>query len=202
MKKLIALVFVLLLSGCAGSKIRREYGAPEWEPAPKSAQEAERRANYEKDRVLSVENLCFEVKGKYYGSQGMQRYFSWAKANEAGSLLRQARHENAKSAIFPLISLGAFAGASTLGYQLYLANRPEGNYPYGETERNQSYVATLGGIGLGALLGIVIRNHYQQKSHVKRIEAAESFNRQLLQRLNFEVKPFPGGGGAALNSSF
>lgn len=203
MNKLLVLAFILFLSGCAGKKIRPEYSAPEWEPAPRLAQDAVRRASYDKHRVLSVEKLYAEVGGKYYGSKGMQRYYSWAKANEAGDLLRQARHDNAKSAIFPLISVGAFAGVGVVGYQLYLTNQPRGSsYAYGDTERNQSYVAALGGIGLGALVGVFIRNHYQNRSQSKRVEAAESFNRHLLQRLNFEVRPLPGGGGASLNSSF
>lgn len=198
----MVLALVCFLAGCAGTKIQRQYGAPSWEPEPVHAVEAERREFYEMHRIRSVEDGCSEVRGKYYGSQGMQRYFLWAKANEAGSLLRQGRHENAKSAVFPLICVGAFAGASTLGYQLYLSNQPREYSYYSSSERDQSYIATLGGIGVGALVGIVVRNNFLKRSHIKRIEAAESFNRHLLKRLDFRVNPRPGGGEAGVGMSF
>jgi hypothetical protein len=206
MKKIIsALLLALLVSGCGGVNVVREYGSPRYKPVPETRSVDERKASFSQHRIASIDKNCALVDGKYYGSAGMRDYFGKAKAPEARALWQQARRDSTKSALFPLIALagGALLGSVGGAYYHSLQPRDENNYydHYQNQQRSQG-IGAASGLGLGLILGIMINRHYAGVSHQNRVRASESFNQLLLQRLDFEVKPQANGAAVRLNRQF
>lgn len=163
---------------------------------------AQRQADWRRLRILDMNDDGETFRnGRWLGRDEQIRLYRKHEADEALSLMRQSRAHGFAGGFF---MVAAPAGLALLGGYIGQQVDQERANNLGATGSGSTY--TTWGAGGGALLGLIIGgtiHHYQSAaSDELRAQAAESYNRKLLDDLQLNAAPVPGGATLGLSGHF
>jgi len=169
---------------------------------PGQAPLAQRQADWRRLRILDLNDGGEALRnGRWLGRDEQIRLYRKHEADDALALMRQSRAHGFAGGFF---MVAAPAGLALLGGYIGQQVDQERAANMGATGSGSYY--TTWGAGGGALLGLILGgtiHHYQSAaSDDLRAQAAESYNRKLLDDLQLGVAPVTGGATLGVSGHF
>ena len=173
------------------------------DPSTSSGQDlALRQARWQRLRILDLNDNGEAFRnGRWMDRNEQIQVYRKHEADDALALMRQSRAHGFAAGFF---MVAAPAGLALLGGYIGQAVDQQKASDMGATGSGSLY--TTWGAGGGALLGLIIGgviHHYQSAaSDNLRAQAAESYNRKILDDLQLGAAPLPGGAALGVEGRF
>jgi len=161
-----------------------------------------RQQQWQHRRVLDLDEDGYAVRnGRRLDRSEQVRLYRRTDAGEALDLMRQSR---GKSVVGGFWLVGVTGALALAGSQVGQEEDARHAAAVGSNGNDSTYQAwgTAGGILAGLMIGGTIRHFYAVASDDLRAQAAESYNRKLLDDLQLGAAPIPGGMQLGLSGRF
>jgi hypothetical protein len=191
---------------------RRRHPDLSYFPVEPTAPLALREANWRDLRIKDVvQDGRILRRDVWLSTVQARRYYRNAHSPESRLLEEKGVSKRVKSALWTWIpapvagTVLAFVGGCIADAQYNTAVNGEYNNSYTLVEQKEAQDAVVGaaiGVGLGLALGLPLANASRREADTDFHEAAEQFNRKLLQDLHLQVRPTQGGAKVGISMDF